>query len=297
MRSFTALILNAFIAQAYGKDLVDDKDSLDKFIDKLIDRESQMWPQRAELDGTTLGKPGAVMSQRVTPLVSRSSLLSAPRPNLQAPRVAQVPRSEDLLPPPLTWDQKRAPPGGSSYKEWPKAYNGLLSRGLTKVSPEEAYRMAQKGDALIVDVRNAETIWDTIQLGPFSSGSMASAKSGAPEGSHNVPYFRSVQGNSVFDIMKKMNAYMFIMEPTERNPHFKEMALKNLPKNKKLILACNRGGDLESDLEDRQTTTPMHYTSSLKAAHELYNLGYKDLYIMDGGVSQWDLLGLPMTKN
>lgn len=279
MLSGTVLILNAFIAQA------------------------------SDLDGTTLGKPGQVMSQQVKPLVSRSSHLSAPRPRMThalhafqvPPLPGQVPLTPQDLGAPVrnkepSWAEKRAPAGGSTHKEWPQAYDKLLARGLTQVSPQQAFRWAQKGEALIVDVRMDESIWDTIQLGPFSSGTLATAKSGTPEGAVNVPYFRSIEGNSMFDILKKMNAYMFIMEPTERNPNFKELALKTLPKNKKLILTCNRGGDLQHGLHNRDKLGPGRYTSSLKAAHDLYNLGYDKLYIMDGGVREWGEEGLPMIE-
>lgn len=294
MRSVTTLFLHALIAQAYDKY---STVSTQEFLGKLIDRAPQVWPtHRAELDGATLGKPGGPMvrSQPVMPFAPHSSLLSASRPGVsRAPRAVQGAEFATKQSK-LTWDQKRAPPGGSTYKEWPKTYNNLLDRGLKTVTTKEAFSMVQKGDAVIVDVRPSWSAWDDIPLGPFSSGTMKTFKSGSAQGAINVPYFRTIQGTSMFDIMKRMNAYMFVVEPTERNPDFKDLAMKRLPKDKQLIITCNRGGELETGLPNDKTTAPMRYTSSLKAAHELYGLGFDKLYILDGGMYEWEAEGLPM---
>jgi rhodanese-related sulfurtransferase len=201
-----------------------------------------------------------------------------------------------------SWDEKRAPPGGNAYKDWPTAYQSLLDKGLKAIPPEEAFRMMQKRGALLVDVRPADSTWEKLPLGPFRSGTTITYMTGSAEGAVNVPLFRQIQGNSMFDIIKRLNAWMFLVEPTERNPDFIDLASK-LPKNRPIILTCNRGGSLDKGLDKTKSSDkakmnlPTRYTSSLKAAYELYKLGYKDLYVLEGGINEWEKKGFPMNTD
>eukprot|EP00746_Dinoflagellata_sp_MGD_P003916 gnl/MRDRNA2_/MRDRNA2_107577_c0_seq1.p1 gnl/MRDRNA2_/MRDRNA2_107577_c0~~gnl/MRDRNA2_/MRDRNA2_107577_c0_seq1.p1 ORF type:complete len:308 (-),score=54.90 gnl/MRDRNA2_/MRDRNA2_107577_c0_seq1:181-1104(-) len=305
MRSITVIVLHACATQAYHE----DHPSMDNMVKQLSDRALQATQptDRSVLDGMTLQKPGhtAMSPSRTTyPLaIPRSSPLSAKRGKLSgfssvAHTQRGLPAAGAISNKAPTWDEKRAPPGGASYKDWPVAYMSLLDKGLKVVSPEEALTMMEKKDAVLADVRQAVSIWDSMNMGPFQSGTLATYKSGTAEGSVNVPLFRQIQGTSLFDILKRLNAYMFIIEPTERNPDFVDMALEKLPKNKPIILACNRGGLLDGrDLPKAKLNVPMRYTSSLKAAFELYRAGFKDLYLLDGGIKRWEDEGLPWNES
>jgi len=96
------------------------------------------------------------------------------------------------------------------------------------------------------------------------------------------------------------------MEPVERNPEFRKLALERLSrdKNKPIIIVCNRGGELTRTYKNYKTGEvlpltgdqmhmPMKYTPSLKAAYELYKLGFTQLYILEGGLNEWKARGLP----
>lgn len=298
MRSVIMLVLHACSTQANSDE-----------VKGLVDRAFQVQPSNSELDEMTLGKPGHLtMSpsrnryQQAIPvnpsapsLSAKPGLLSSYNPGVirmpHPPRAMQVPR--DAIHQEPTWDQKRAPPGGGAYRDWPTAYQSLLDKGLRTISPDVALRMMETKQALLVDVRPADSTWEKLPLGPFRSGTTVTYMSGSAKDAINVPLFRQIQGNSMFDILKKMNAYMFLVEPTERNPEFNDLANK-LPKDKVIILACNRGGSLEKGLSKAQVNNPKRYSSSLKAAYELYQLGFKNLYILDGGIREWELQGYPM---
>jgi len=298
MYSVIMIFLHACSTQAYS--------------DQLIGRAFQQQPSKySELDEMTLGKPGHLtMSparnryQQAIPVVPRAPLLSAKQPGLFSaynpgvmpramPRAMPVSRAAASQKEP-TWDQKRAPPGGAAYRDWPAAYQSLLDRGLKAIPPEQAMRMMERQGAWLVDVRPADSTWEKLPLGPFRSGTTVTYMSGSAKGAINVPLFRQIQGNSMFDIVKKMNAYMFLVEPTERNPEFNELAKEKLPKDKAIILACNRGGSLEKGLKKDKVNTPARYSSSLKAAYELYQMGFNKLYILHGGIEAWEKEGYPM---
>eukprot|EP00746_Dinoflagellata_sp_MGD_P079481 gnl/MRDRNA2_/MRDRNA2_31785_c0_seq1.p1 gnl/MRDRNA2_/MRDRNA2_31785_c0~~gnl/MRDRNA2_/MRDRNA2_31785_c0_seq1.p1 ORF type:complete len:321 (+),score=51.89 gnl/MRDRNA2_/MRDRNA2_31785_c0_seq1:122-1084(+) len=304
MCSVIAIILHACSTQAYS----DEPNSSDRYVNRLIGRAFQVQASNdSELDEMMLGKPGhlTMSPSRTIPVVPRAPLLSA-KPGLlsaynpgviRMPRAMPAPRAmrgpHDAAHKELTWDEKRAPSGGGAYRDWPTAYQSLLDRGLKSIPPAQALRMMETKGAWLVDVRPADSTWEKLPLGPFKSATTITYMSGSAKGAYNVPLFRQIQGWSMFDIIKRMNAYMFLVEPTERNPEFSDLA-SNLPKDKPIIIACNRGGSLEHGLTKAKMNTPGRYSSSLKAAYELYRLGFNNLYVLDGGIQRWEKEGYPM---
>merc|ERR1719235_556866 len=150
--------------------------------------------------------------------------------------------------------------------------------------------------AIIVDTRVESSSFDQIPWGPFQSGTMATFKSGTVEGAVNVPLMRPIAGNSPRDWLKRMNSWLFILEPIEGNPNFADLAKERLPKDRPLILFGNRGGDISAEPADAgkdgrrkpSVMTTFGYTQELKAAYELLKLGYTKLYILGGGIGRWE---------
>merc|ERR1712139_553877 len=73
------------------------------------------------------------------------------------------------------------------------------------------------------------------------------------EGAVSVPLFRKVAGDSMFDNVKRLGMGMMAMEARERNPDFAAMALERLPRNTPIIVACDRGGSLESTVKKEKS--------------------------------------------
>lgn len=159
-------------------------------------------------------------------------------------------------------------------KGWPFVYKTLLSAGVGALTREEVVEMQKKG-AVIVDVRNQDQ---------FEEETM--------EGAVSVPFFVPKTGSSFNDNLQKVTAFILGVKPTQRNPEFATLAKEKLPQDKPLIIACNRGGKLLANRTNSFGTAKVYsdtdqYTLSLKAAYELYTLGFKNLYFLTGGFRNW----------
>jgi len=179
------------------------------------------------------------------------------------------------------------PKSGVAYTVWPVVHTFLTEKKLKSMPAAEVAKEVQSGKAVLVDIR------DPVNF----------AKEHA-EGSINVPLFRQVQGNSPFDIAKKVVMAGFAMAATERNPNFADEALEKLPKNKKIIVACSIGGTLvttrSATMKNKVYADPERAfgreSRSLKACYELYQAGFKQISHLDGGVQQWRYQGFPMSR-
>lgn len=167
----------------------------------------------------------------------------------------------------------------------PAIWAYLTEKNLKSVSPAEAERMASKGQAVIVDVRKPSS-FAKVRI----------------EGSVNVPLFKANDGSGKWDGVKRLVMAGLGMEATSRNMNFREDAKALLPRNKTLIVACDLGGTLSTEVfgPDKRKVCRNdpdrafgRESRSLKAAYELMEAGFKVVHLQ-GGVPQWRYDGLPM---
>jgi rhodanese-related sulfurtransferase len=259
-------------------------------------QEEERWPMSGtDFESTALGKPVQLSirprvstallppsypgaTRAVRPLRHASALGSQPV-SYKAEEVEAINRGETAA----DWDVRGGTVTRYPPRLWPAVYKYLLERGLKSVTNEEARQMVKWQGAVLVDVRSS----DATLVGSYNKGTI--------EGAMNVPLFQKVVGMSPFDNARRGMMSFFGMEATERNPNLEKMALELLPKNKPIIIFCNRGGTLDKGvitLDEFQK--PMYTSRSLKAAYELYQCGFSKLYFLEGGIEQWESDGLPM---
>merc|ERR1719343_961102 len=74
----------------------------------------------------------------------------------------------------------------------------------------------------------------------------------------------------------------------EENPNFTAEVAAKLPKDKPIVLICDKGGNyMDSDFDKS-------YSQSLQTALKLYKLGYSQLFILEGGIREYQRQKLPM---
>lgn len=281
MRNFSVLILHLFVTQSYAEEHMvnvtsDMQDSMDKLADKLIDKLVGKLVNQARTGHLAI-------PQRVSPSAPHAPLLLPHWPAMfhaaHSVRTPRAPRAESEKPMRVVRDG--AAPG--PLQNWPVVYQRLLDAGVQTVPIEEASDMVKKKGAVIVDVRMEDA---------FAGGT--------PEGAVNVPFFKYFEGDgSAGANLKKVAAFFVGLPAKERNPDFNTMALEKLPKNKPLIVTCDRGGNLDGSRTNSFGTAKEYsdtdqYTLSLKAAYLLYEAGFTQLSIMKGGISNWRAKKLPM---
>ncbi|GMH32229.1 hypothetical protein BSKO_00063 [Bryopsis sp. KO-2023] len=171
---------------------------------------------------------------------------------------------------------------GEEYTVWPVMHTYLQSQGLESVSPEKALEMSKKGYT-IIDVRITSEYED-----------------GHASGSKSAPVFRLVpqEKNDFWNMSKKITSALIMQKPTERNPAFLADAEKAAGGKSKLILICGLGGTLKTTVATKKKTfsDPERgfgkESRSLKGCYELLQAGFKDVYHVAGGYSQWRFDGL-----
>jgi len=295
MHSITATILLVFVTNAaaeYASKVQDDKDQIankmaDDLINKLVDH-----------------LISRVLNVGSMPIAQRGSL----RTPTHIARAASAPGPvKSIFDPSNSWNpfvMKRSAEKKDSYSSWGAQYRSLINSGLKSLSPLEAEEMVKDKGAVVLDAR-PEYKWDKFTI----------------EDSINVPLFQRVQGHGMTDHLKRGVTGAMAVEATERNPNFAAMAKERLPHDKPIIIVCDRGGKLDTSYEEaakvevppmvklvNSMTTPLmpktgtkdfdrypnRYTTSLKAAYELYQAGFTNLYFVDGGMQNWEEEGLPL---
>lgn len=179
------------------------------------------------------------------------------------------------------------PLSGGAYTVWPVVYLTLLDRGLKQVDAKEALELVKDKGAVLVDVE-VERIF----------------KKGTMEGAVNVPLYQPVAGNALMDNLKKISMAAMGMQATERNPDFVKIAQERLPKDKPLIVACNRGGSMKTTVSKQKNGYVKVYedpdksfgieSRSLKACYELFQANFTNIYFLKGGINQYQYEGYPM---
>lgn len=182
------------------------------------------------------------------------------------------------------------PKSGAAYVAWPAVHTELSNQGLKGVTPAEAQKLASKGWTL-VDVRLADDFEQSHVKGAI-----------------NLPLYRYVEGDTVWDNLKRLAMAGFAMKATERNPNYIQDCLKVVKKNQKLIVMCAIGGTLDTIVSYRREKKLFpdpdrafgRESRSLKAAYEFLVQGgwsVNNLMFLEGGVQQWRHQGLPMDED
>lgn len=150
---------------------------------------------------------------------------------------------------------------------WPDKHAELRAK-LKSVTGEEALTMVEEQGAVLLDVRlskeyEAETV----------------------EGAIHVPV--SIPADTWQE--RAAGWLLSLRQTSKANPNFRKDALEKLPLDKPIIIVCEKGGNLAPILisEGYSQMVDSQYTMSLKAAYELYEAGFKDLYFIDRGIDRW----------
>eukprot|EP00746_Dinoflagellata_sp_MGD_P006408 gnl/MRDRNA2_/MRDRNA2_112529_c0_seq1.p1 gnl/MRDRNA2_/MRDRNA2_112529_c0~~gnl/MRDRNA2_/MRDRNA2_112529_c0_seq1.p1 ORF type:complete len:318 (+),score=68.48 gnl/MRDRNA2_/MRDRNA2_112529_c0_seq1:119-955(+) len=275
------------MAQSHAEDM---DQFVERFMDRLVERASQVLPtQHEDVDDTMLGKPGSVVSPQRASLIPAAAVGRARRPTManQVVRTSLPLNNDPPIWNPFVKKQGKLDAKGSNYKGWPAAYKELVKAGIQAVTGPEVLDLVKNEGAVLVDVRR-ESLFREETV----------------EGAVNIPLFRVVQGSSMFDHLKRFTTKSLGVEATERNPDFAAMALKELPRDRPIIVMCDRGGLLDDDVPDTTDAYiegfvdrhPNRYTASLKALHELQQAGFSKMYYLKGGLSTW-YSDLPMVTH
>jgi rhodanese-related sulfurtransferase len=181
------------------------------------------------------------------------------------------------------------PKTGSAYQAWPVVHTTLTDAGLKTVDVQEAIKLQRQGWTL-VDVRLAAD-FDKLSA----------------EGAVNVPMYRYVAGNALWDNIKKIAMASFAMKATERDPDFVDNFCQTVKKNSKILMMCAIGGTLDTNVSYRRDKKLFadperafgRESRSLKAIYELYEEAGWDLNNIrhvEGGFQQWKFQGLPLEE-
>ncbi|XP_024518495.1 rhodanese-like domain-containing protein 14, chloroplastic isoform X2 [Selaginella moellendorffii] len=174
------------------------------------------------------------------------------------------------------------------YTAWIEIHRKLTERNLVSLDCDEAYKMMKSGDAVLIDVRECQ---------PFEKVH--------GEGTKSAPLFRQIQGNDLKANARRLGfALLTNFSGTERNPEFVEKALDavNGDKNKKVIVLCSIGGTLLTYVERtgpkaKKFKDPERFfgrqSRSLKAAYELQEAGFTNVFHLQGGFNEWIHRDLP----
>ncbi|XP_024518494.1 rhodanese-like domain-containing protein 14, chloroplastic isoform X1 [Selaginella moellendorffii] len=194
------------------------------------------------------------------------------------------------------------------YTAWIEIHRKLTERNLVSLDCDEAYKMMKSGDAVLIDVRECQP-FEKVLLDHSSYFSaqdpffLLSQVHG--EGTKSAPLFRQIQGNDLKANARRLGfALLTNFSGTERNPEFVEKALDavNGDKNKKVIVLCSIGGTLLTYVERtgpkaKKFKDPERFfgrqSRSLKAAYELQEAGFTNVFHLQGGFNEWIHRDLP----
>mmetsp|Transcript_32164 Transcript_32164/g.70174 ORF Transcript_32164/g.70174 Transcript_32164/m.70174 type:complete len:263 (-) Transcript_32164:436-1224(-) len=154
---------------------------------------------------------------------------------------------------------------------WKEMCLALRESDLKSIEPTEALAMQKKG-AVLVDVR-----------------SPSDYNRGFIEDSLNMPLYRAIQGWGVAANVRRAAFAFFGIYGSELDPEWLSEMEATVPKNKKVVVMCPRGGSINA-----RGTKFGFESRSLKAAFRLQNAGYTNVQHLKGGISQWGRDGLPV---
>ena len=195
------------------------------------------------------------------------------------------------------WTAEELPVVGTSIKEevkeekkadpnaWPAVHASLVAAEVPSVKVLDAYKLADSGAAMIVDVNSlraydAENIQDSV----------------------NVPFVRKVEVNG-WRVAGGLSGLGSSEEYVESDPNFLSTFEKTGvgKKDTMVIITCSRGGTLKTEtvsergkvFKDPQLRFGRE-SQSLRAISALLGAGYENVAHLEGGNAAWRVKKLPM---
>merc|ERR1739848_225643 len=196
------------------------------------------------------------------------------------------------------WISEGLPTEGSSVKAplkekvvdpnaWSNVHASLVAAGIDSLDAADASKLANSGQAVIVDV-----------------GTVKKYEDEHVQGSINVPFLRKIETKGMKAAGKVAGGFKSSLgssdDALERNPDFLE-AFKRDVGDRKVIVACLLGGTLSTEVVSNRGKVfkdpQLKYgreSVSLRVISELLGAGYKDISHLDGGILSWKGQRLPM---
>ena len=195
------------------------------------------------------------------------------------------------------WTAEELPVVGTSIKKevkeekkedpnaWPAVHASLVAAEVPSVEVLDAYKLADSGAAMIVDVNSlraydAENIQDSV----------------------NVPFVRKVEVNG-WRVAGGLSGLGSSEEYVESDPNFLSTFEKSGvgKKDTMVIVTCSRGGTLKTEtvsergkvFKDPQLRFGRE-SQSLRAISALLGAGYENVAHLEGGNAAWRVKKLPM---
>ena len=195
------------------------------------------------------------------------------------------------------WTAEELPVVGTSIKKevkeekkedpnaWPAVHASLVAAEVPSVKVLDAYKLADSGAAMIVDVNSlraydAENIQDSV----------------------NVPFVRKVEVNG-WRVAGGLSGLGSSEEYVESDPNFLSTFEKTGvgKKDTMVIVTCSRGGTLKTETvseKGRIFKDPQlrfgRESQSLRAISALLGAGYENVAHLEGGNAAWRVKKLPM---
>jgi len=161
------------------------------------------------------------------------------------------------------------PDGGKT--DWREMYEVLTDYGIKALDANEVNRRLGRGKAVVVDVRIEKESRRACILDSLV-----------------VPLYQPISGLAPYKIARRAAFLAFgVVEATELNADFCDEVRQYIGVDVPVILVCGIGGTLEAD-----GSYPYGRRSrSLEAAYYLLQEGFRDVSILDGGISAWGKAG------
>ena len=196
------------------------------------------------------------------------------------------------------WTAEELPVVGTSIKKevkeekkedpnaWPAVHASLVAAEVPSVEVLDAYKLADSGAAVIVDVSFGKN-YDTEHI----------------QDSVNVPFVRKVEtkGLRVAGGLKSLGSSG---EALEKDPAFLKSFEKCVEKKDTMVIVtCSRGGTLKTEtvsergkvFKDPQLRFGRE-SQSLRAISALLGAGYENVAHLEGGNAAWRVKKLPMNR-
>ena len=196
------------------------------------------------------------------------------------------------------WTAEELPVVGTSIKKevkeekkedpnaWPAVHASLVAAEVPSVEVLDAYKLADSGAAVIVDVSFGKN-YDTEHI----------------QDSVNVPFVRKVEttGLRVAGGLKSLGSSG---EALEKDPAFLKSFEKCVEKKDTMVIVtCSRGGTLKTETvseKGRIFKDPQlrfgRESQSLRAISALLGAGYENVAHLEGGNAAWRVKKLPMNR-
>lgn len=165
----------------------------------------------------------------------------------------------------------KAKTGKLGTERWSDVHGALTEFGLKTVGADEAKRMVDANEAVIIDI---SATYYKEHIDPSVS----------------VPYYRSIKSKDMLSSPNRFFSKFTLLNWPELNPDFESEAKSKLGQEKRLVIvSCQGGGTLSTD-----SGSFGQESRSLRAAYALIQMGITNVATLDGGISQWKSKGYEM---